>query len=112
MWTKRLKKTNLLLFSAETRTKELKKSTTERRDVFRWKYRREGSRKRRRNYQIEEGTTGRSLRAIECMQRFFFFVSNKTVVRLYGNGSSALFREVNAIGVRFYRSASVSPNPD
>ena len=26
--------TNLLLFSAETRTKELKKSTAERRDVF------------------------------------------------------------------------------
>ena len=79
---------------------------------FRWKYGREGSRKRRRNNQIEEGTIGRSLRAIERMQRFFFFVSNKTVVRLYGNGLSALYREANAMGVRFYRSASVSPNPD
>ena len=43
---------------------------------------------------------------------FFFFVSNKTVVKLHGNGSSALFLEANAMAVRFYRSASVSPNPD
>ena len=49
---------------------------------------------------------------LSACSAFFFFVSNKTVVKLYGNGSSALFREANAMGVRFYRSASVSPNPD
>ena len=33
-------------------------------------------------------------------------------MKLYGNGLSALFRDTNAMGVRFYRSVSVSPNPD
>ena len=47
-----------------------------------------------------------------AQSNFFFLVSNKTVVKLYGNGSSALFLEANAMDVRFYRSASVSPNPD
>ena len=56
------------------RAQEIEDGTTETNLlVFRWKCGREGSRKRRRNDQIEEGTIGKNLRASECMQRFFPF---------------------------------------